>query len=115
MTNKMTQKDFFNEIIKIAQAADREDIVEFAQGRIEVLEKKTANRKPSKTQAENADLKEKIVEVLTAEGQTVTDILTTLGIEGLTNQKVSALLRQMVADGVAVKSTDKRKSLFALA
>lgn len=115
MTNKMTQKDFFNEIIKVAQAADREDIVEFAKNRIEVLEKKTANRKPSKTQEENADLKVKIAEVLTAEGQTVTDILTTLGIEGLTNQKVSALLRQMVADGVAVKSTDKRKSLFALA
>lgn len=115
MANKMTQKDFFNEIIKIAQAADREDIVEFAQGRIEVLEKKTTNRKPSKTQEENADLKVKIAEVLTAEGQTVTDILATLGIEGLTNQKVSALLRQMVADGVAVKFTDKRKSLFALA
>lgn len=115
MTNKMTQKDFFNEIIKVAQDAGREDIVEFAEGRIAVLDKKTANRKPSKTQAENADLKEKIAAVLTADGQTVTDIIAALGIDGLSNQKVSALLRQMVADGVAVKSSDKRKSLFALA
>jgi DNA-binding transcriptional regulator GbsR (MarR family) len=112
---KMTQKDFFNEIIALAKTANREDIVEFAQERIEALNKKTASRKPSKTQKENVDLKNKIAEVLTSEGQTVTEIIASLGVDGLSNQKVSALLRQMEADGIVAKTTDKRKSLFALA
>ena len=115
MANKMTQRDYFNEIITLAQANGRQDIVDFAEGRIEALNKKSENRKPTKTQVENDALKERITAVLTAEGQTVTEILTALAEEGLSNQKVSALLRQMVADGVAVKSTDKRKSVFTLA
>jgi predicted transcriptional regulator len=116
MANKMTQRDYFNEIIKVAKNAGRDDLVEFAQGRIEALDKKTASRKPSKTQEENVVLKNEILAVLDKEtGVTVTEILTALNKDGLSNQKVSALLRQMVADGVVVKSTDKRKSVFTLA
>lgn len=115
MANKMTQRDYFNEIIALAQANGRQDIVDFAEDRIEALNKKSENRKPTKTQVENDALKERITAVLSAEGQTVTEILTALAEEGLSNQKVSALLRQMVADGIAVKSTDKKKSVFTLA
>ena len=115
MANKMTQRDYFNEIIALAQANGRQDIVDFAESRIEALNKKSESRKPTKTQVENDALKERITAVLTAEGQTVTEILTALDEEGLSNQKVSALLRQMVADGIAVKSTDKKKSVFTLA
>ena len=111
---KMTQKDFFNEIIALAEQNGREDIVEFAEGRIAALEKKSANRKPTKTQVENDALKEKVAAVLTQDGQTVTEIIAALG-GGVSCQKVSALLRQMIADGVAVKTSDKKKSLFALA
>ena len=32
----------------------------------------------------------------------------------LTNQRVSALLRQMIADGTVVKTVDKRKSYFQI-
>jgi len=87
----------------------------FLEHEIELLDKKAASKKPTKAQVANEGVKARILEVLTDEGQTVTDILTAIGDSSLTNQKVSALLRQMVADGKVVKGTDKRKSVFSLA
>ena len=116
MANKMTQKDYFNEIIALARANDRIDIVTFAEGRIEALNKKSGSKKPTKTQEENVSLKEEIVSVLTSEGATVTEIQTkseTLGT--LSNQRVSALLKQLVEAGRVVKTIEKKKSYFSLA
>ena len=74
MTKKMTQKNFYNEIIALAEANEREDIVEFAKGRIAVLAKKSGNKKPTKTQEENAVLKGVILDTRTNEGVSVTDL-----------------------------------------
>lgn len=116
MTKAPTQKEMFAEVIALAKANDRQDIVEFAEGRIAVLDKKAANKKATKTQEENVALFEVIKGVLTAEGQTVTEIMAKdATLSALSNQKVSALLRLMVADGVAKKEVDKKKSLFSLA
>ena len=116
MANKMTIKDYFNEVIELAKANDREDIVEFAEGRIAVLEKKSASKKPTKTQEENEEIKVDILDNLTKEGITVSELQTKSDIlNGLSNQRVSALLRQLVADGKVVKTVDKKKSYFALA
>ena len=116
MTNKMTQRDFYKEIIALAEANDREDIVEFANGRIAVLDKKAENKKPTKTQEENEVLKGVILNTLTNEGVTVTELQGKADeLSVLSNQRVSALLRQMVADGKVVKTVDKKKSYFALA
>ena len=116
MTNKMTIRDYFNEVIALATANDRPDLVEFAKGRIAVLDKKADNKKPTKTQEENVAIKDEILSVLTSDGVTVTELQgksELLG--GLSNQRVSALLRQMVADNLVVKSVDKKKSYFSLA
>jgi len=117
MANKMTQRDYFNEIIALAQANGRDDIVTFAEGRIEALNKKSENKKPTKNQAENEVLKDRIKAVLEgAEPMTVTDILKAdAAFEGISNQRVSALLKQMKDAGEVVKSSDKKRSLFALA
>jgi len=113
--NKMTHKDYFNQIATLARENGRDDLATFAEERIAAIEKKAANKKPTKTQAENVALKERIAAVLTAEGQTVTEILTALATDGLSNQKVSSMLKQMEQDGIAVKTIDKRRSLYALA
>ena len=113
---KMTQRDYFNEVIALAKANDRNDLVEFAEGRIAVLDKKASNKKPTKTQEENVAIKNEIANVLTNDGATVTEIQSKSEmLGGLSNQRVSALLRQMIADGTVVKSVDKKKSYFALA
>ena len=80
------------------------------------IEKKSANKKATKTQTENIEIKALIKSVLTAEGATVSEIQTkdaTLG--SLSNQKISALLRQLVESGEVVKTVDKKKSFFSLA
>ena len=115
MANKKTQREFFMDAIGVAMNAGRDDLVEFFEGRIEALNKKTASRKPTKTQEANEALKSSILEVLTDEGQTVTEVLTKLNDNTLSNQKVSAVLRQMVEAGTVVKFTDKKKSLFKMA
>lgn len=116
MTNKMTQKDFYNEMVAIFKGMDRNDLVEFCEGRIAVLDKKSANKKATATQEANVGIKAEILEVLTNEGATVTDIQAkSETLSALSNQKVSALLRQLVESGQVVKTIDKKKAFFSLA
>ena len=79
--------------------------------------KKAASKKPTKTQTENEAVKAEIIAVLTnADPMTVTDMMKQNKVLGeLSNQKISALLRQMVEANVVVKATDKKKSVFSLA
>ena len=82
------------------------------------LERKSgAERKPTATQVANEGYKAAIVEFLCdADPCTVTDILKGVpALEGFSNQKVSALMTQLVNAGEVVKTTDKRRSYFALA
>ena len=116
MANKKTQKDFYKDIIAMAKEMGRDDIVDFAEGRIEMLEKKAGSKKPTKVQAENVALKETILSVMSDKGMTVTEIQSKDNVlSDLSNQKVSALVRQLVESGEVVKTVDKKKSYFALA
>lgn len=112
---KKTQREMFNEIIAFAQTGNRQDIVEFCKGRIAVLDKKSENRSQTKTQKENAELAKIILNVLKgANPMTVTEIQSKNKILGsLSNQKVSAILRNMVKDGTVTKDTSTKKTLFS--
>ncbi len=75
-----------------------------------------ADRKPTKAQMANEVLKGKVLEVLTAEPVTVTDLMgRDAELGALSNQKVSALVNALVDEGKAVKTVEKRKSYFARA
>lgn len=115
MGNKKTQRDYFNDVIALATANDRSDLVEFAEGRIAVLDKKSASKKPTKTQEENKAIKVEILNTLTEEGVTVSELQSKSAVLGdLSNQKVSALLRQLISEGVVTKAVDKKKAYFSL-
>jgi hypothetical protein len=81
----------------------------------EQLVKRNASKsnKPTKTQRENAEIKAQIKDFLThtLQGLKCGDVATELGISG---QKASALLSQMVTAGEVVKRMDKRTALFLL-
>ena len=117
MANKMTQKDFFNEIIALAEANGRDDIVEFAEGRIEALNKKTANRKASATSEENVRLMGIVVDELAkVDKATVSELMKANPELGeLSNQKVSSLLKTLKESDKVVKTMDKKKAYFSLA
>ena len=112
----MTKRENFVAINAILNEMGNHDFDEFITHEIELLgRKRTASSKPTKRQLENEALKGRIAEVLNDEGITVTGILKELDEEGLTNQRVSALLRQMVGDGKAIKEVVKGKAMFTIA
>ena len=76
----------------------------------------TENRKPTKAQLANEELKAVVDGVLTSTPSTVSEIMTrNARLAALSNQKVSALVNALVEDGKAIKGTDKRKSVFSKA
>lgn len=121
-TNKVTKREMFNAIKAFVNGEELkysvEDVVAFVDHEVELLDKKSATKKPTKTQEANEGLKSVIVDVLTekAEPMTVTEILATKRFdENTSNQKISALLRQLVDEKVVVKVVDKKVSRFAVA
>ena len=122
MANKMTQRDYFNEAIRVFKGEEptvsADDMVAFFEGRIEVLDRKSANKKPSKTQEANEALKVLVLEALEgAENpMTVSEVIKAKAeLNGLSTQKVVPLLKALEADGKVVKIADKKKSVFTLA
>ncbi len=109
----MTKKETFATIKGILNENGIVDYDEFLDHEVELLSRKRSkSSKPTKRQVENESIKARIAEVLNDEGQTVTEILKALDDEELTNQRVSALLRQMVEAGGATKEVVKGKALW---
>lgn len=117
MANKLTIKEQFVMVNEVLKEAGRDDLVEFINGRIELQEKKHASKKQTDTQKANESLKATIVETLEgAEPMTVTDLMKSNDeLSGYSNQKISAMLRQLVNDEMVVKTVEKGKSLFSIA
>lgn len=119
---KVTIADKFDALADYIQNGENsifptpEDAIEFINDRKEKAMKKAGNRKPTAQQKENEGFKESILDVLTSEGKTVSEIIAMSDdLSGLTNQRVSALLRQLVLAGKVVKTKEGKKSLFAIA
>ena len=115
MANKKTQKDFFNEIIEVLNEVGRDDLVAFCNDRIDKLSRKSSSKKPTKAQVENEGIKATILEVLGEVAPATATMIATDPRVNVSNQKVSALLKQLIEVGTVVKTVDKGKSLFSLA
>ena len=114
MANKKTQKDFYNEIIEVLKDAERDDLVEFCEDRIDKLSRKSSAKKPTKVQIENENIKDVILEVLAEMGGVSATMIATDPRVNVSNQKVTALLKQLVADNKVVRTEEKGKATFAL-
>lgn len=115
MANKITKVEMFT-MIK-AQVSDNKDMVAFIDHEIELLQKKASNKKATKTQEANVGIKSTILAVLEgANPMTITEMQgASTELAELSNQKVSALVRQLVECGTVVKTVDKKVSRFSLA
>ena len=123
MEKRLTKKDYF-EMIK-GVCADRADIVDFCNHEIELLSRKNSKSGTTKTQKENEIVANMLVEELAKIGKpiTITDLMNTSEIvknytlengNNLTNQKISAIFKQLVESDRIVKVTDKKKSYFSI-
>ena len=113
---KITKKDMFNEVIALAEAADRQDIVDFANHEIELLNKRNSadSKAKAKKAAENAVIADKIVEFLAGaeNAQTTLEVATAVGVS---TQKATPILTSLVNGGRVAKTTEKRKVFYSLA
>lgn len=114
----MTKREMFVAIANVAEVAANEEMVAFINHEIELLDnRKTSKKGLTKTQKENEGVKAVIAEVLadTGEKMTVTELINDNRLNGYTNQKISALLRQMVEAGKVVKTIEGKKAFFEVA
>ena len=118
---KVTKKDMFIAILAlIAEAAPDKDVdvlTKFVENEIALLDKRAANKTATKTQKENEGIKALILDTLTEIDKPVTISemqAFSADLAKYTNQKLSALLTQMKAEGTVVKTVEKKKSYFSV-
>lgn len=122
-TAKVTNKDFYNAFIALANGEQisltPEQVTEWCNKKIDQLARKSANgtSKPTKTQEANEVTKGIILDVLRENGgfMTISEIQSANeALADLKNQKMSALLRQLGVDGSnqVEKKIEKRVTYF---
>lgn len=113
---RVTKREYFGEVVKMAESLGRTDIVEFAQHEIELLDKKASSKVTTKTQKENEGIKEVIKNFLNStpnEMFTITQLQEKIAdLADYSNQKVSALVNQLYKANEIDKVVDKKKSYF---
>ena len=117
MANKITKREVIGMMMNEEVVKANPIYVAYLENELALLDKKAQNKKATKTQEQNKGIKTTILEVLATIGSgTVTDIQNgNEELSTLSNQKVSALVRQLVESRDVVKTTDKKKSIFSLA
>ena len=116
-TPKLTKAQKFAMLRAIPTVAENAMLVEFIDHEVELLTKKnSADKKPTAQQVANAGIATAIIEGMEPNRlYTVTEVIKSIpACADLTNQRVSALLRQLVEAGKVKRTEDKRKAYFSL-
>ena len=117
---KPTKRDNFKTLLSIEAVKNDADLVAFIEHEIELLDRKnSAERKPTPKQVENAGFKSEILAYM-EQGTLYTSADLTKSVPalveaGISANRVTAMLTQLVNDGAVVKTVDKRKSYYSLA
>ena len=119
---KITKREVVEKMLADSNITSNEVYVAYLKNELELLKKKSENKKATKNQTENVEIKEVIIEVLGRMGRGRAGEIQ-LAIQAtdkekyatLTNQRTSAILKQMIDEGTVVKTVDKKVSTFSLA
>ena len=117
---KMTYATALDMVLAIDEVKANDELAEKLTALKESVSKKSTSKsnKPNAKQRANEDIKEKIMEILFAEPTrlfTISEICKAYTDEELSNQKVSSLVRQLVAENKVKRTEDKRKAYFSIA
>jgi hypothetical protein len=118
MAKKMTKREMFEQIMKKYPLTTDEKA--FIEHELELLSKKNSgDKKPTAQQEANATIKANILATMEADPNrlwTVSELLKAVkGLpEDMTNQRMSALVRQLVEANLVERTVDKRKAYFSL-
>ena len=115
---KITKRERFESLLTLSQVQADPGMVEFINHELELLARKNSSeKKPTAQQVANEAIKQAIVDGMERDHfYTITEIQKNVPeCAELSNQKITALVRQLKEDGLVVKTEDKRKSYFSLA
>ena len=119
---KLTKRDRYAQLLALNEVKANPDLVAFIEHEVELLTRKnTANGEKALTpnQIQNENFKVIIAEYMASAPDrlfTVTELNKEVDVlNDLSNQRISAILRQMVDAGKVEKVVDKRKSYFRMA
>ena len=109
----MTKMTYVNAIENAINGNLTEETIEKLTAlKAQLVKRASGERKPTKAQKENEGVKSEILAVLTSEGKQCKEISEAVGISG---QKCSALLRQLIDTNQVEKYEDKRVTYFRIA
>ena len=111
----MTKREMFNLIA--TTNANNAEIVAFCDHEIELLSKKSSKSGLTKTQKENIEIKAKLLKALAEVGSpvTITEFQAASEVASqYSNNKISALFRQLRESGEVVRVVEKKKSYFSV-
>ena len=112
-----TKREMYTAIRAIV--ADNEEMVAFIDHEIELLNRKSASpKKPTKTQVENEGYKADIVAYLTSADapKTIKEMQADItSLAGLTNQRITHMLTDLVKSEVVRKDYVKKVPYFSIA
>lgn len=114
---KITKREKFEMLLAMPSVQESEMLTEFIQNELDLLaRKKSGEKKMTTTQIINEGVKQEILECMeSGVFYTITDMIKMFpACADMSNQRVSALVRQMIPDQIE-KVVDKRKSYFVLA
>lgn len=114
-TTKLTKKDKFEMLAKLPAVQSDPVLSEFIAHEMELLSKKnSAEKKPTAQQVANVGIQTAILNGMeVGKAYTITDLIKSVPeCADLTNQRVSALVRQMVDGGSVERFEEKRKAYF---
>ena len=114
MTNKMT----YVKALEIAMKAveDNKEVTEKLEALKESISKKnSAERKPTATQKANEEYKKAILSFMeVGKKYTISELMKeVVELADLSNQRVSALVRQLKDSGLVERTEEKRKAYFS--
>ena len=116
---KVTKRDNFNALLEIEEVKANQGLVDFINHELELLDKKSADRATATTanQKANEEIKKVIVSELVRLGKhTISELQKeSEELAQYSNQKLSALIKQLVDNGEVTKTIDKKKSYFEIA
>jgi hypothetical protein len=115
---KITKRESFGAIVEILRADGYEEYAKVMEHEIELLNRKrSGNGKLTPAQEENERIKDKIVEIVSANGggMTVTQIMNTDGMEGYTmNKMINLVARQLKSENRLIRYEEKGVAYFRL-
>lgn len=114
---KMTKKDYFKQVIELAEKNGKAELVAFAEHEIELLENKSAKSATSKKAKEQAEIKNTIIAVMTGYDHpvTISELNKAEELKEYSPNRLSALVKQLKDSGEVVRTEIKKVAYFALA